>query len=114
MEVISTTPSGLDIDCQEISESDRKFGTYVTYCKRYWGTEMKDYGNTTCLEADKYIEDNKSKWKEQAKRSKTQGHAERDTSDHAKRDTSEHEHRNLVERDTIMLDEIDELGENPT
>src|SRR5579871_4326932 len=107
MAAVSTTPSGLDIDCQEISESDRKFGTYVTYCKRYWGTEMKDYGRTTCPEADKYVNDNKRIWREQAKRSKTQDHIKGDTSEHAEGDASEHGHGNLVEKDTVMSDEID-------
>ena len=89
MAVTSTTPSGLDIECQEISESDRYFGTYVTYCKRYWGTQMNVYGSTTCPDADEYIYDNKWKWEEQAKRSKTEDHAEGDTSEHTKRDVSE-------------------------
>src|SRR5436190_6421638 len=111
-----TTPSGLDIECQEISESDRKFGAYVTYCKRYWGTQMEDYGTSTCQEAGKYIDDHKLAWKEQAEQSKTQDDAEGDMSDQkeghmsdcAKEDTFELKDGYSVEKDTIMSDEIDE------
>ena len=106
MTEITTTPSGVELRCQEIDESDKELGTYVTYCKRYWGSQMKDYGDTTCPEADKYINDNKETWEEQAKQSKTQ--------DYSKGEMSNHDNRSLVERDTIMSDEIDELEDNPT
>src|SRR2546429_3081567 len=66
-----TTPSGITLPCQEISENDFDFGSFVTYCKRYWGIQMKDYGTTRCPEADKFIDDHKLAWKEQAERSKT-------------------------------------------
>ena len=103
MTTVTETPSGIHLECQEISETNLKLGSYVAYCKRFWGTEMKDYGSTTCPEADKYINDNKLVWEAQAKQSKTQ--------DHAEGDTLEHEDGSLVERDTIMSDEIDELGD---
>ena len=96
-----TTPSGLDIECQEISESDRKFGTYVTYCKRYWGTQMEDYGTTTCQEADKYIDDHKLVWKEQAERSKT------------RRDAEENGNSDGYE-DARMSEDIDVSEDDPT
>jgi hypothetical protein len=67
-QVIEITPSGLQITCQEISESDKKNGHFVTYCKRYWGTQMKDYGSSICPEAGTFIGRNKSAWKEQAER----------------------------------------------
>ena len=67
-QVIEITPSGLSITCQEIGESDKKNGHFVTYCKRYWGTQMKDYGSFICLEADRFIDRNKFAWKKQAER----------------------------------------------
>ena len=122
MTEITTTPSGVELRCQEIDENDEELGTYVTYCKQYWGTQMKDYGTSTSPKADEYITYHKREWEEQAKRSEAQDHAEGDASDHAEGDTSEHaggdtsehEHGNLVEKDTIMSDEVDELGDNPT
>jgi|SRR6516164_7310532 hypothetical protein len=61
---IKTTPSGLIIPCQEISESHAASGCWVKYCKRYWHTQMKDYGTTICPEADGYMDDHKLAWKE--------------------------------------------------
>jgi hypothetical protein len=43
---------------------------YVAFCKRYWGTQMNDYGTSTRPEADKFIDDNKSIWKTQAEQGK--------------------------------------------
>jgi hypothetical protein len=65
---IATTPSGLKITCQEIGESDEENGHFATYCKRYWGTQMKDYGSSICPEADRFINRNKFAWKRQAER----------------------------------------------
>jgi hypothetical protein len=65
-----------------INERDVDFGHNVTFCKRYWGTEMKDYGPSRWPEADKFIKDHKSIWEEQARLSKAQGDAKGDTTEH--------------------------------
>ena len=69
------TPSGLRLPCRDISESHDTLGFYVKYCKRYWATQMTDYGTTRCPEADQYINDHKLAWKAQAERSKIHGPA---------------------------------------
>jgi hypothetical protein len=69
------TPSGLRLPCREISESHDTLGCYVKYCKRYWATQMMDYGTTRCPEAEQYINDHKLAWKAQAERSKIHGPA---------------------------------------
>jgi hypothetical protein len=66
-----TTPSGIIIPCEKIDENDRHLGHFVTYRKRYWDTQMEDYGTSTCPKADEYIDDHNLAWKEQAERSKT-------------------------------------------
>src|SRR5437667_3932475 len=71
-----TTPSGLVLRCEEISENDYHLGCFAMYCKRYWGTQMKDYGTSRLPEADKFVDDHKLVWKEQAERSKIQDDAE--------------------------------------
>jgi hypothetical protein len=35
MTTVTETPSGLEINCQKIDESDKWLGQFVTYCKRY-------------------------------------------------------------------------------
>ena len=63
-----TTLSGIRIRCQKIRESDDDFGHLVTYCERYWGTQMMDCGSSICPEADKFIDRNRLAWKKQAGR----------------------------------------------
>jgi hypothetical protein len=48
-----------------IEEANKKFGYYLTYCKRYWG-KTGDYGDSAWPDADKFIEDHKSIWEKQA------------------------------------------------
>jgi len=66
--VIKITPGGLRITCEEIDESDEENGHLTTYCKRYWGTKMMDYGSSVSPEADRFIDRNRSAWKRQAER----------------------------------------------
>ena len=58
-EQLPKTPSGLRLPCREISERGDTLSCYVKYCKRYWATQMTDYGTTICPEADQYINDHK-------------------------------------------------------
>jgi hypothetical protein len=64
------------------TENDELFGYYVTFCKRYWGSQMEDYGPSRWLEADKFIDDHKLIWETQAEQDKAQGDAEGDTTEH--------------------------------
>jgi hypothetical protein len=94
-----TTLSGIRIRCQKIHESD-DFGHLVTYCERYWGTQMMDCGSSICPEADKFIDRNRLAWKKQAER-------------------DESEHKGLEDRtpdevgDTRMIDAFEDQMENP-
>jgi hypothetical protein len=74
---------------------------------------MKDYGTTRCPEADKFIDDHKLAWKEQAERSKILGNVE-DTSEYEDlgRGNSSDEDEDIAE-DTGMSRDIDMLGDDP-
>jgi hypothetical protein len=98
-----TTPSGFVLRCEEISENDRHLRGFALYCKRYWGTQMKDYGTSRLPEADKYIDDHKLVWKEQAERSRTQ--------DDAEGNGSPDEDRGILENTKMSKDDATHLSD---
>lgn len=64
---------------------------------------MQDYGTTKCPEADKYIDDHKLVWKEQAERSNTQGDAKEDGNSSEDEDIRMCEDINVLEDDATHI-----------